>query len=517
MLTKEQRAEISRQNGRKSQGPKSPETRAKVARNATTTGLRARTYPLPHEDAQNEAERAGRWHNFYLPQSPLALHLTNECVHAEALAERSHAYRQATIDQQVREADQRVKKRRRERLNYHVGQLPVRPAEAMAQICSFATGCGWAAACYSNLINAVKSQGVLTPQQFTCAFQLSGASEPDDVSHCPKAYAVWIAHLGTQGAPQAALLAEALKHANRPVALRAVPAAELAPGTPEECAARLVTLLEREVAWLKTEEARLHTEVDEPEWREEMARAGILTEADAKRVTRSHGESRSTMLRCGKQLLQTLKKDAEEAHQAREQEPAPACTDSADSRGSDDTGDRTGPVLGAVEQGTPIAVVPAPCLGPEAVCEAPSEADEAPVVGSDPSPGVPADRLPIEPDFETEASSQPVGGTAASDAAQLLTGERQKREETGPDRGGKTAPAERGLSLEERRRLKKANSRSRSARESSPQSAMPHPSSASPGSARGVAAHHLATTGPSPHGPPVAAGRSAAKGPRKAS
>ena len=49
-LTKAQRAEVSRQNGRKSRGPKTDEGKRRSRTNAVKHGMRAEVLPLPNED-----------------------------------------------------------------------------------------------------------------------------------------------------------------------------------------------------------------------------------------------------------------------------------------------------------------------------------------------------------------------------------------------------------------------------------------------------------------------------------
>jgi hypothetical protein len=124
------------------------------------------------------------------------------------------------------------------------------------------------------------------------------------------------------------------------------------------------------------------------------------------------------------------------------------------------------------------------------------------VAGAAPAPPVAADLLPIEPDSETSALPQTSGSLVASDGAQVLAWARRKGPKRGPDRGGKTAPAERGLSKAERRLLKATKSRLGGAREASPQSAMPRPFVRAARPQPGAATPHFAR-----HGPPADCGR----------
>ena len=110
--------DASRKNGAKGRGPKSPLTKQSSCQNARKWGLFARTVALPHELPQ-WAERSNIWHTYYQPSSPASMHLTNECVRATLIADRCENYRQATIEEQGRDASHKwrlAEKRRADRL-----------------------------------------------------------------------------------------------------------------------------------------------------------------------------------------------------------------------------------------------------------------------------------------------------------------------------------------------------------------------------------------------------------------
>src|SRR4051812_37143271 len=112
-MTKDERAEVSRRNGRLSKGPKSAEGKRRSSQNALKYGLRARTVPLPQEDPQAVAALADEWHAYYRPSSPVARHLTNECLRANLLADRCDRYRQSELERQVAQADRNWEQARR--------------------------------------------------------------------------------------------------------------------------------------------------------------------------------------------------------------------------------------------------------------------------------------------------------------------------------------------------------------------------------------------------------------------
>src|SRR5258708_34365850 len=86
-LTREQRAEVSRTNGRKSKGPVTDGGKKKVSMNAITHGLRAKALSLPGEDPAVAGARADPRLAYYRPASPAAFHLNNEGVRLLLLAD----------------------------------------------------------------------------------------------------------------------------------------------------------------------------------------------------------------------------------------------------------------------------------------------------------------------------------------------------------------------------------------------------------------------------------------------
>src|SRR5262249_16344188 len=112
MKTPEQKAETTGRDGRRRRRGKTPDAKRRPSLNATRTALRARTFPLPNEDQEAVRQRAEIWHNHYNPQSPAAIHLTNECARATLLADRCDRYRQAALVRQQRETKQKWRRRR---------------------------------------------------------------------------------------------------------------------------------------------------------------------------------------------------------------------------------------------------------------------------------------------------------------------------------------------------------------------------------------------------------------------
>src|SRR4051794_34993791 len=88
-LTAEQRAEVSRHNGRLGRGPRTDEGRRRARQAPRDRSLRATTIALTHEDHDAIAARADHWHEAIRPDTPMACHLVNECARASLLADRA--------------------------------------------------------------------------------------------------------------------------------------------------------------------------------------------------------------------------------------------------------------------------------------------------------------------------------------------------------------------------------------------------------------------------------------------
>src|SRR4051794_27455280 len=102
--TPEQRAEISRRNGRLSRGPKTERGKSISRRNALIHGCRAEILTMPDEPAVMVAELYDEWRDHYCPQSPGAAHLLELCVRAKLLSDRCFRAHDSAVADQVEEA-----------------------------------------------------------------------------------------------------------------------------------------------------------------------------------------------------------------------------------------------------------------------------------------------------------------------------------------------------------------------------------------------------------------------------
>jgi hypothetical protein len=308
------RAERSRKNGRSSRGATSPEGRARSSLNAVQEGgLRAKTYPLPHEK-EAAAERAEEWHSFYKPMSPAAVHLVNECARATVVADRADKFREARIKRQQANVKRNWQRRRKRRLDAAVKRMPDDRIGVYDELASFSLGCSDLAHAYNDAIACIEEQGYLPALELGNVIYFHRIWPVDEVIHTDiTAFTFHTLNLACTPGVTPEQLDAWMAPASRPAALRTLSRAELIPGAVEECRQKLIELLAERREHFLSETERLCKEEDEPELERLLAEAETLDDAAAKRVARSHAESRTTFHRAFTELGKTLKRDAEEA------------------------------------------------------------------------------------------------------------------------------------------------------------------------------------------------------------
>ena len=289
-------SEAARANGRKSRGPQG-EAKRRSCRNSYKTGLRSATLALEYEHVECEKRSQG-WYNYYQVQSPAAFHLANECAHATLLADRCHDYRQAEIDRQTAFARIDWMRRREEKLDELAKQLKTNAADAIAGLEAFGLGVRWLGTRVQELIHEVQTQGYLSAESLQWAVRIHGVTPtlPDIRTHAIT-YMLSLYNLACTPGRAPALIEQWLEPANRPHVLRDKSSGEIMGDDADECRKMLVEELEFELERLRSEEERLGREVDEPSLESALKRAKILTEEAARRVARSHAESRATFNR----------------------------------------------------------------------------------------------------------------------------------------------------------------------------------------------------------------------------
>jgi hypothetical protein len=380
-LTAEQRAAISRENGKKSKGPVTELGKSRSRANALTHGLRAEVLPLPNEDPAKVAEREAAWNDYYQPQSPAAQHLVTECVRATLLADRAHAFHAAALGDQVRQAEVDFDAEQDDRVQRLKELLPIDddPASVVRLLERTAGGCRWLLARWQDLNEVLRRQGFWSTANTHEALRLRGSDpKPEALKNDPDGYLMMLFNQAAADVPGGVALAALCDRNRMPQALWPDYGRGHVPDPPT-CRAALELIVEEEVRRLRAREARLRQEIEGPARAEASLRALILRdEAEARRFLRYHAESRTAFHRAYSQLLKTLERDAAEGPAASGAPTEPGAAASSPN-----------------EPAAPAAESPPPDPEPDA---SPNEPSAAPAVG----PARGASMAPPEPAVLTQ-------------------------------------------------------------------------------------------------------------------
>jgi hypothetical protein len=352
------RAEISRQNSRRSTGPRRPESKEKVKFNALKHGLRAKTMVLPGEDKAAYQARLDAWTAELQPQGEAERLLVARAVHASwqlervdrARAARRDADRYADADRLAAQAEEVVALGRRlfwdpvgplclyphpapadgEPRRVSDSGLPDDlddPARIVVQLEASALGCAWLLERWGELRDLLEHDLTWLPPDRLRAVRLLGRQPLDAVDDL-KVMAVYLGcwALEPAGAPAFSDLIGELAPKERAVYLERLNARVPPFGHPEDPEAARAALL----ALVAAEEGRLeeilagHLERAEAEARAEAAFDGG---AWAERLRRYEQSNDRLLLR----TLETLRKRKGADGAAPARGPAAARPDSEDS------------------------------------------------------------------------------------------------------------------------------------------------------------------------------------------
>ncbi len=313
-LTTEQRSEINRKNGQKSQGPKTDEGKAKSRQNATKHGLRAEVLAMPTEDASVIAARAQAWNEYYQPASPAAQHLVNECVRATIMSDRCHTYHDAALAKHVAESRFRQICEDDVKIEQLVAQLAAEPANTVAALRRFGAGCRYLIGRWEHLEGILQKRGCWTPQERDEAIRLQGA--PAEPATIKDHEITWLMQLyctvAWSGKPSEKTLDFLMDRKNFPQGLWSSYGMEVYP-TLTEARAHLKTLAAEKLTSLRGWLEQLTQAFEKSNDAAVADRALILQdEPSAKLFLRYLAESRSTFHRSFKELIKTLDRDQAE-------------------------------------------------------------------------------------------------------------------------------------------------------------------------------------------------------------
>ena len=131
-ITAAERAEISRQNSRRSTGPKSPLGKSRSCMNALKHGCRAKLPVLPGEDPDAYRDRLDSWTGKFDPRDPVEAYLVERAVNASWQLDRADRAEVAELMEQIdKEAARRVEEAAE--LGARLFRLPGRPLASPPQ------------------------------------------------------------------------------------------------------------------------------------------------------------------------------------------------------------------------------------------------------------------------------------------------------------------------------------------------------------------------------------------------
>ena len=198
---------------------------------------------------------------------------------------------------------------------------------AIAGLATFGLGVHWVGSCFQELIQEVQNQGYLSEDSLNWAVRLYGFTPtPEKICGDLNTYIISLYNLACTPGVGPDVIDQWLEPAHRPEVLRDKQRAEFMGDDAQDCRELLVAELEFELERLESEEVRLARDVDGPSLEAVLDQASILTEAAARRVARSQGESRASFHRALPQLYRTLDRDEEKGA------PEPVSSDDDPSR-----------------------------------------------------------------------------------------------------------------------------------------------------------------------------------------
>jgi hypothetical protein len=319
-LTKEQRAEINRQNARKSTGPKSEEGKERSRQNAMKHGLRAEVLATPDEDPAAVAERVQEWEDYYQPDSPATKHLVSQCVQASFLSERCHRFHSAVVEFQFREAREEWGQALADEMAEYRAIFEEAPAVAVRRMHETAAGVQTMAERWEHLRHVFASRGHWTTEEEDEAIRLLG-HRPEELQKSEEAFHVALCNYICL--PQRAPEHHERIAANVPLELRGRFGEEPLPDA-DAAAGHLIALATAHAKRLRALEPKLFEQVDLRRLHEAQARALLIKDnKQAHLYLRYMAEARNLFQRSLSALMK-LKKKGEPVFEGSTEAPSAA-------------------------------------------------------------------------------------------------------------------------------------------------------------------------------------------------
>ncbi|HEV3163953.1 MAG TPA: hypothetical protein VGZ22_07955 [Isosphaeraceae bacterium] len=177
-MTSERRQRANRENAQKSTGPKTSEGKNASKRNGLKHGLSGMTPMLPPEDEELFKGRMRAWTAEENPQGQVETCYLAAAALASVRIDRCARNEFAVIAQKRRDVLRNWQRKQDRRIERITQTLADTPARAKAQLEVFASGCGWLAEQWEELLQALENPGHWSADQTAQALRLLG-SGPD--------------------------------------------------------------------------------------------------------------------------------------------------------------------------------------------------------------------------------------------------------------------------------------------------------------------------------------------------
>ncbi len=315
-LSKEQRAEQCRKNGRCSRGPISAAGKKASSMSACKHYMRAEKLYLPSESPELIQEHVHNWISWYQPQSPAAVHLMNVCIHSTLLCHRTWGAFTGALASQTEDAQQAWEAARQATVANQSAALPGKPAEALAALKQSGHGCRFVLERLHELGGMLARDGHWPLELSDTIVNLFGSpSGIDQLGASETGYRIYVynLHCLPQTAETIGQMAQLSEPARRPLALRGADLKSWLPA-PEVCREWLRGMVAAEIQSLGLLEEAIRTGKDASEYDRLMEGAKLLPEGETSRQVLRYGkEADSKFLKNFKEFKQTLAADARNA------------------------------------------------------------------------------------------------------------------------------------------------------------------------------------------------------------
>ncbi len=242
-------------------------------------GMRSENLCLPNEDPAFADELIKDWTGHYAPETPGRKALVDRAVLSCVLHERGKLFLNATVGNQVRGAVFEFDRQQIDETLGYIKLLREDPAAAVRGLKRSARGCRWLIQEFMNLKAELDRAGSWATSSREHASRIMG-HKPDDVTD-PYAYLVRRMNLLLKERPNQVAMAEISDRARVPDVMHYM--LKLAPPGREQCLRTLHELMEIDLENIRTIEAYLRTEIEQPARASAQDKAVMLAGEDLTR------------------------------------------------------------------------------------------------------------------------------------------------------------------------------------------------------------------------------------------